>query len=113
MAAMNASRRPSGGEERVWRAPAVTAPTLLTRPFLIYHLVFDPFLCAVSMAATYPTKEEAALVAAAEKLMMDTMARYDPSHDAYHGRSFAPPSPRRKPARHGGHTNIYSAGTGV
>ena len=38
------------------------------------------------MNATYPSKEEAALVAAAEKLMVDTMARYDPSHDAYHGR---------------------------
>ena len=37
------------------------------------------------MAATYPTQEEAAVVAAAEKLMVETMARYDPSHDAYHG----------------------------
>lgn len=34
----------------------------------------------------YPTKSEAAVIAAAEKLMVDTMARYDPSHDAYHGR---------------------------
>ena len=37
------------------------------------------------MTATYPTQEEAAVVAAAEKLMVETMARYDPSHDAYHG----------------------------
>ncbi|RPD61196.1 hypothetical protein L226DRAFT_508012 [Lentinus tigrinus ALCF2SS1-7] len=36
------------------------------------------------MSAHYPTKEEAAVVAAAEKLMVETMARYDPSHDAYH-----------------------------
>ncbi|KAH9856564.1 hypothetical protein C2E23DRAFT_808132 [Lenzites betulinus] len=32
----------------------------------------------------YPTKEEAALIAAAEELMVKTMARYDPSHDAFH-----------------------------
>ena len=37
------------------------------------------------MSASYPTIEEAAVVAAAEKLMIETMARYDPSHDAYHG----------------------------
>nr|VWO95907.1 F-actin-capping protein subunit beta [Ganoderma boninense] len=36
------------------------------------------------MTATYPTQQEAALVAAAEKLMVETMARYDPSHDAHH-----------------------------
>lgn len=33
----------------------------------------------------YPTAEQAAVVRAAEKLMEETMARYDPSHDAYHG----------------------------
>lgn len=33
----------------------------------------------------YPTPAEAAVIKAAEKLMVDTMARYDPSHDAYHG----------------------------
>ena len=38
-------------------------------------------LTATAMSA-YPTKEEAVVVAAAEKLMVDTMARYDPSHDA-------------------------------
>ncbi|TFK84253.1 hypothetical protein K466DRAFT_553814 [Polyporus arcularius HHB13444] len=36
------------------------------------------------MSAPYPSKEEAIIVAAAEKLMVETMARYDPSHDAYH-----------------------------
>ncbi|KAI0711975.1 hypothetical protein C8T65DRAFT_574795 [Cerioporus squamosus] len=36
------------------------------------------------MSASYPSKEEAVIVAAAEKLMVETMARYDPSHDAYH-----------------------------
>uniref|UniRef100_D8Q926 Uncharacterized protein n=1 Tax=Schizophyllum commune (strain H4-8 / FGSC 9210) TaxID=578458 RepID=D8Q926_SCHCM len=30
------------------------------------------------------TPNEQAVVAAAEKIMRDTMARYDPSHDAYH-----------------------------
>lgn len=33
----------------------------------------------------YPTPEEAIVVKAAEQLMNDTMARYDSSHDAYHG----------------------------
>ena len=37
------------------------------------------------MAAEYPSKEEAMVVAAAEELMTKTMARYDPSHDAFHG----------------------------
>ncbi|SJL09839.1 uncharacterized protein ARMOST_13220 [Armillaria ostoyae] len=32
----------------------------------------------------YPTEDEKAIIEAAEKLMVDTMARYDPSHDAYH-----------------------------
>ncbi|KAI0768157.1 hypothetical protein BD413DRAFT_605617 [Trametes elegans] len=32
----------------------------------------------------YPTQEEAKVVAAAEELMVKTMARYDPSHDAFH-----------------------------
>ncbi|KAH9902886.1 hypothetical protein C8Q73DRAFT_672129 [Cubamyces lactineus] len=36
------------------------------------------------MAAEYPSKEEAMVVAAAEELMVKTMARYDPSHDAFH-----------------------------
>jgi len=33
----------------------------------------------------YPTPDEENVIAAAEKLMVETMARYDPSHDAYHG----------------------------
>lgn len=37
------------------------------------------------MASTYPTREESAVIAAAEELMTKTMARYDPSHDAFHG----------------------------
>ncbi|KAF9004055.1 hypothetical protein BDQ17DRAFT_1241883 [Cyathus striatus] len=32
----------------------------------------------------YPTPQEKAVVEAAEKIMIDTMARYDPSHDKYH-----------------------------
>ncbi|EGN98867.1 hypothetical protein SERLA73DRAFT_54842 [Serpula lacrymans var. lacrymans S7.3] len=32
----------------------------------------------------YPTPQEKAAVEAAEKLMVETMARYDPSHDAFH-----------------------------
>ncbi len=38
-----------------------------------------------SMTSTYPTKEESVVIAAAEELMVKTMARYDPSHDAFHG----------------------------
>ncbi|KAF9450078.1 hypothetical protein P691DRAFT_702042 [Macrolepiota fuliginosa MF-IS2] len=34
----------------------------------------------------YPTPQEQAVIAAAEKIMLDTMARYDPSHDNYHVR---------------------------
>lgn len=30
---------------------------------------------------------ESAAIRAAESLMKETMARYDPSHDAYHGQS--------------------------
>lgn len=32
----------------------------------------------------YPTAQERPAIEAAEKMMIDTMARYDPSHDAYH-----------------------------
>ncbi|KAJ7455284.1 hypothetical protein B0H11DRAFT_1874817 [Mycena galericulata] len=32
----------------------------------------------------YSTAQETAVVAEAEKIMKDTMARYDPSHDAFH-----------------------------
>ncbi|KAK7463395.1 hypothetical protein VKT23_006750 [Stygiomarasmius scandens] len=32
----------------------------------------------------YPTPDEKVYIDAAEKLMIETMARYDPSHDAYH-----------------------------
>jgi hypothetical protein len=34
---------------------------------------------------TYPTAQERAVIDAAEEMMVDTMARYDASHDAYHG----------------------------
>jgi len=33
----------------------------------------------------YPNEKERIAIAAAEKLMVETMARYDPSHDAFHG----------------------------
>jgi hypothetical protein len=33
----------------------------------------------------YPSEKERAIIADAEKLMEETMARYDPSHDVYHG----------------------------
>lgn len=34
----------------------------------------------------YPTEREKVVIEAAEKIMFETMARYDPSHDAYHGK---------------------------
>lgn len=33
----------------------------------------------------YPTPQEQAVIHEAEKIMIETMARYDPSHDQYHG----------------------------
>jgi uncharacterized protein len=33
----------------------------------------------------YPSPDEKVYIDEAEKLMVETMARYDPSHDAYHG----------------------------
>lgn len=35
----------------------------------------------------YPTPQEQAIIHEAEKMMIQTMARYDPSHDQYHGES--------------------------
>lgn len=37
----------------------------------------------------YPTIQEKAIVDAAEKIMFEAMARYDPSHDKYHGQLLA------------------------
>jgi uncharacterized protein len=37
----------------------------------------------------YPNPQEQAVIDAAEKIMIDTMARYDPSHDKYHGQYLA------------------------
>ena len=34
----------------------------------------------------YPNPQQALVLREAEKLMVETMARYDPSHDKYHGR---------------------------
>jgi uncharacterized protein len=34
----------------------------------------------------YPSAQEKIILKEAEKLMVETMARYDPSHDKYHGR---------------------------
>lgn len=33
----------------------------------------------------YPTASEKIAIDAADKVMKETMARYDPSHDVYHG----------------------------
>jgi uncharacterized protein len=33
----------------------------------------------------YPSSQEKKVLEAAEKLMVETMSRYDPSHDAFHG----------------------------
>lgn len=39
-----------------------------------------------TMDSGYPSIAQAAVAGAAEQLMEETMARYDPSHDAYHGK---------------------------
>ena len=49
---------------------------------------------AMATSNIYPTQEESAAIRAAERLMTETMSRYDPSHDAYHGQS--PPITRQK-----------------
>jgi len=33
----------------------------------------------------YPSEQEKAVLKAAEDIMVETMARYDPSHDKFHG----------------------------
>ena len=38
-------------------------------------------------SSVYPTEDEKVAISAAEELMRKTMARYDCSHDAYHGMS--------------------------
>lgn len=43
----------------------------------------------------YPTPQEQAIIHEAEKIMIETMARYDPSHDQYHGESGTRPQPSR------------------
>lgn len=40
----------------------------------------------------YPSATEQLALAAAEKLMVSTMARYDPSHDVFHGTVTCVPS---------------------
>lgn len=51
------------------------------------------------MQEDYPNEQQRRVVQEAEKLMLETMARYDPSHDAYHGiffiLQFAPCCPCR------------------
>ena len=37
------------------------------------------------MTNLYPSEAESKVLNAAENLMEETMAKYDPSHDAYHG----------------------------
>ena len=52
----------------------------------------------------YPTPQEEAIIHEAEKIMIETMARYDPSHDQYHGESGTWPQPSR-----GGRSNSVCA----
>jgi len=41
----------------------------------------------------YLTSQEKAVVDAAQEMMTDSMARYDPSHDKYHGKPSSTHSP--------------------
>ena len=47
----------------------------------------NPSTIQATCSNMYPTQSEQAVVNAAENLMTETMARYDPSHDAFHGTS--------------------------
>lgn len=49
-------------------------------------LADHPFSQEPTMASeTYPTDAQKKVIEVAEELMVKTMARYDVSHDAYHG----------------------------
>ena len=43
-------------------------------------------LASILTIDMYLTPQEKAVVDAAEEMMTDSMARYDPSHDKYHGK---------------------------
>lgn len=43
----------------------------------------------IAMQEEYPNEPQRQSILAAEKLMKETMARYDPSHDAYHGNALS------------------------
>ena len=44
-----------------------------------------PYILIFTVTTMYPTPQEQAVINEAEKIMIETMARYDPSHDQYHG----------------------------
>jgi hypothetical protein len=57
-----------------------------TRGKQLPFLIFLP--CTIFFQRTmYPTPQELAIIHEAENLMIETMAKYDPSHDQYHGES--------------------------
>lgn len=81
---------------RLWRAELAPARSVTSylisaskpRDMHVSDESIPRFQCATTMTVsetTYPTPDDAAVVRAAERLMEETMARYDPSHDAYHG----------------------------
>lgn len=78
---------------RVRRVPPPSAWSSHSRRSARFTIVSFVFCVSVelpresgsNMTSTYPTREESAVIAAAEELMVKTMARYDPSHDAFHG----------------------------
>ena len=52
-----------------------------------FGIMIEPLYPRLSLvlATMYPTPQEKAIIDEAEKIMVETMARYDPSHDQYHG----------------------------
>ena len=58
-------------------------PWQTTSLFVFSHI--SRILIFIIITRMYPTPQEQAIIHEAEKIMIETMARYDPSHDQYHG----------------------------
>ena len=85
-----------GGSEEHYYATCHTLSTAFHYPLCITAIVLFSFpnssstYCSlikllVMMQSDYPNEDQKQVIRVAEKLMEQTMARYDPSHDAYHG----------------------------
>jgi len=62
-------------------------PIQTIRGLLLVHNNDHTASTGTTTSEMYPNQMESAAIRAAERLMTQTMARYDPSHDVYHGQS--------------------------